>query len=143
MAPVEYTEDYLKKYWAIFNKRYFNGKLKPVQLKWSNHMKNWGLTYSEFNLSTNRIDTTKIVLNQKALKTFKRFRITLVHEMIHQWVYQTKSQKEINEVIQSGIKPQSSKFWIRLHLSEKYEHLGEWLEKSKELIAKFREIKEL
>jgi hypothetical protein len=143
MVPVEYTEVYLQKYWDLFNARYFDGKLKQVPLKWSNHMKNWGLTYSEYDYNANKIITTKILLNKKAMKTFDRFRLVLVHEMVHQWVYQNVSQKEINEVIKSGVKPQSSKFWYKLRLSAKYEHLGKWLEKTKELIANFREIKEL
>lgn len=140
---LEYTDAYLQKYWTKFNERYFEGKLKKIDLKWSTRMKNWGLTYCEYDEDHKKIKTTKIVLNKNAMKTFERFRLVLVHEMVHQWVYQNITKREINKVIKSGTKPSNSKFWVKLKLSPKYEHLEKWLEKSNELIDNFREIKEL
>jgi predicted SprT family Zn-dependent metalloprotease len=101
MDKIEYTEDYLQRYWSIFNTKYFNNILHKVKIQWSGRMKNWGLTFCEYSYKTRNIITTRIVLNRKAIRTFKRFRMVLVHEMVHQWVYQTFKIKDIDNVIHS------------------------------------------
>lgn len=101
MDRIEYTEDYLQRYWSIFNTKYFNNILHKVKIQWSGRMKNWGLTFCEYSYKTRNIITTRIVLNRKAIRTFKQFRMVLVHEMVHQWVYQTFKIKDIDNVIQS------------------------------------------
>lgn len=77
------NDEALKKYFNLFNEKYFHGDLKPISLSWFKGTRVHGYFRPKSNLVEKRIDAVEIKLNINACGTFAAFRNTFVHEMLH------------------------------------------------------------
>ncbi len=87
----ELTEDKLKMYFYIFNDKYFNNKLKSIDLNLVNfsnaNRDSIGFTNTTLDFEHEKLMCNSININVDRIRTFKGFRDTLVHEMLHYYIY--------------------------------------------------------
>lgn len=131
-GSVKYNEDFIKKYWSEFNEKYFDGELSEIPLIWKNSKNVNGFSSWIFDAFNIKIKATKITLNPITLDTFEKFKNTLVHEMIHQYVYQTITTDMIKRANVYG-KALSTKWKKYLSLTDLTAHSGLWKQKAEKL----------
>lgn len=130
---IEYTEKWLAAQWSFFNKKYFGGKLKkPLEFKWK-RMKSYGVCSYDYDPKKNKIVCTAISIGRTNQKSYRDFRDTLVHEMVHQWAAEAVTKTRILAANAKG-KARSRKWWYALSIGGRDGHSNEWREKCEELM---------
>lgn len=140
MAPdayVDITGSFIAKYWEIYNDKYFDGKLKrPRGFFPSRGKGSLGTCYCDFDPVKEQIFCMSIKINTR-IENYLTFRNTLVHEMVHQWAYQSLDDGDIRMANSRG-RARSRKWWNALTSPMgKDGHHGIWLTKCEELMSKF------
>jgi hypothetical protein len=132
---------WLKSQWKKFNERYFDGKLKtPVLFDSTRGDHTLGTCTNDFNPSTGKVKCTMIRINRR-IENYPTFRNTMVHEMVHQWVYQNLSEEDYRRANRAG-QARSRRWWNALTSPfGKDGHHGVWLTKCEELMSKFPYLK--
>ena len=81
----------MKIYFYIFNDKYFNNKLKSIDLNLVNfsnaNRDSIGFTNTTLDFEHEKLMCNSININVDRIRTFKGFRDTLVHEMLHYYIY--------------------------------------------------------
>lgn len=150
----ELNEESLKKYFNLFNEKYFNNELPPIELKLTT-IKDAKNKYAigdmnfEINTELNKIKPLNIIINNNRIHVFNGFRNTLVHEMIHYWVILNFPPNELLWKIFHKFEKESTitnpfeyrnKMYEILHLSKDKSHEGKWQEMADKLNNKFKEL---
>tara|TARA_R110000822_G_scaffold128195_38_gene264011 strand:- start:2765 stop:3481 length:717 start_codon:yes stop_codon:yes gene_type:complete len=73
----------LQKEFDMANKKYFDGKLKPVELKWRSLRNEMGVVRATSLRSTGVYTVRDLTINNKYVLTDELFYETLLHEMCH------------------------------------------------------------
>jgi hypothetical protein len=134
---VDITGSFIAKYWAIYNDKYFDGKLKrPRAFFPSSGKGNLGTCSSDFDPVKEQVFCMNIRINTR-IENYITFRNTLVHEMVHQWAYQSLDENDIRSANQYGM-ARSRRWWKALTSPMgKDGHHGIWLTKCEALMSKF------
>jgi hypothetical protein len=134
-------DEWLAKQWAGFNKKYFGGKLKkPKNIEWKK-MSSLGKACCDFD---GKKIFTKYILISPKLENYPTFKNTLVHEMVHQWVYETYGTKDAIRYANSVGKARCRKWWNSIEKSFGHGsdgHHGTWQNKCAELMNKDSSLK--
>lgn len=140
LPEVKFTSAFLKEEFKKFNNLYFDGKLKIIPLTWSSRIKALGRCRSHLNITQQRIDTDEIILNSAELTDYASFRNTFVHELCHYYANASITKEKVKAANKVG-EAMSRKWCNALGWgSDGLGHSGVWLEKSKELNKKFKEL---
>lgn len=134
---VDITGSFIAKYWAIYNEKYFDGKLKrPRAFFPSSGKGNLGTCSSDFDPVKEQVYCMNIRINTR-IENYLTFRNTLVHEMVHQWAYQSLDDGDIRMANAYGM-ARTRKWWNALtRPMGKDGHHGIWLTKCESLMSKF------
>lgn len=131
-GTIKYTSDFIKKYWQEYNEKFFNGELDEITLEWKNVKNLNGYTSWMFDAFNIKIKPIRIVLSSIALDSFNKFKNVLVHEMIHQYVFQHITTDMIKRANMYG-KALSTKWKKQLELTDLTSHDGMWKKKAEEI----------
>lgn len=138
--PFEQTEEYVQKWYKVFNEKYFDNELRMPPFKWRTVKSYVGQCCCSFNIYTQKIVCDVINLNKKKLSNFKIFRNTLVHEMVHQWQYEMMPDENIKYANSVCGRAATRAWWKWLGLTQDNGHGARWLNKANELNRKFPEL---
>lgn len=140
-AYVDITGSFIAKYWEIYNDKYFDGKLRRPRGFFSFRGKgNLGTCSSDFDPVKEDVFCMGIRINTR-IENYLTFRNVLVHEMVHQWAYQSLDENDIRSANQYGM-ARSRRWWKALtRPMGKDGHHGIWLQKCEELMRKFPYLK--
>ena len=140
LPEVKFTTSFLETEFKRFNKLYFNGKLKPITLTWSSHLKALGRCVAQFNTVKQQIITLEIILNRNELTDYAAFRNTFVHEMCHYFHNASITKEQIKAANKVGY-AMSRKWCNALGWgTDGLGHSGVWEAKANELNKKFKEL---
>ena len=133
-------DDWLLGQWRKANEKYFGGTLhRPNILEWDRSKGRHGVCTNDYDPSKKKIFCSRISISENA-SNYSTFRNTLVHEMVHQWVYQNYTDDDIRAANRYG-QARSRHWWRALTRDTgKDGHHGKWLAKVEELMAKFPEL---
>lgn len=134
------TEAFAKKWFKVFNDRYFGGVLKKIDITWNRKMKPYGYYSAHFDAVKQLLVSKKIELNTNLSHDFRWFRNTLVHEMLHQWQHEIITKQDIAAANAHAGKACTSKWWNYLGVKKEGGHAGDWYRKALEFNEKYKEL---
>lgn len=148
------TPEEYKKYYILFNKKYFNNELPEIPIenvtfKEADNPTNIG--YSIFNINLNKqcLDKFSIKINKDYISNFDEFRNVLVHEMIHIYTYINVNIPSINwnKAFNYVKECNDNKNFVNdytlkniLGIDNESSHKGKWKEKADYLNKNFPEF---
>lgn len=132
----------LQKYFKIFNDKYFDGKLAPIQLRWFKGTGVHGAFCHKTNLAEKKIEPVEIKLNINASGTFAAFRNVFVHEMLHYYVdvYIGLPDQNWEHARWCALRNDRRGFHQALRATAETCHKFEWKRLADELSEKFPEL---
>lgn len=134
---LEFTQQFLKEQYDLFNARYFGNSLpKDLPLSWQTTSGRAGACFWKYTI--NGIQPVEIKMSRTA-KTYNDFRDTLVHEMCHASCYLVISPEKLKEAERLG-KPMSTPWKKYLELTDDTAHTGRFAWLTERLNSKFPEL---
>lgn len=143
----------------IFNDKYFNNKLKGLKFNvvhFNKNLRNDAIGYLNItlNFGNENIICNSININADRIHSFIGFRNTLVHEMIHYFVYTYyPPSKKLWKIVKTKYRTQIQNNSLTetdllninniLEIDEEKSHNGKWQEMLSILKTKYPELKEL
>ena len=141
----ELNEESLKQYFELFNEKYFNNELPPIELKLTTikEAKNKyaiGDTKIDTDLEHDKLCVNEIIINENRIHGFIGFRNTLVHEMIHYYVIMKNPPKKYLKNNNDDLKTTVDAVHRILKIEKINSHNGEWLKMANNLNKQFKEL---
>lgn len=152
----ELTEDKLEQYFYIFNDKYFDNKLKGLKFNivhFNKNLRNDAIGYLNITLNFEKeiIICNSININADRIHGFIGFRNTLIHEMLHYYVYtyfppSNKLWKRVKTKYRTQIQNNSLTETDLLNINnilgidEEESHNGKWQEMLSKLKIKYPEL---
>lgn len=134
-------DEWLEAQWRKANNKYFNGSLhRPETIEWDRAKGRHGVCGADYDPSRNVIYCTRISISRLNVANYASFRNTLVHEMVHQLIYQQYTEDDIRAANGYG-RARTRQWWRALTRDTGRDgHHGTWLAKAEELMTKFPEL---
>lgn len=135
-------DKWLEAQWRKANDKYFNGTLqRPETIEWDRAKGRHGVCGADYDPSKNAIYCTRISISRLNVANYASFRNTLVHEMVHQLIYQQYTEEDIRYANSYG-RARTRQWWRALSKETGRDgHHGTWLAKAEELMSKFPELR--
>lgn len=147
------NDDKLKMYFYIFNDKYFDNKLKGIQLNCvtintASNKNELGDLQTKIDTDNNVIINECININVDRINNYQTFTNALVHEMLHYYinVFYPPKQELWDEVHKFLRKNKGDKSFIEskveyiLKQDQEQVHKGKWKEMADELNNKYKEL---
>ena len=130
------SESFLRNYFNIFNKKYFNNVLRKVDLEWNDTHK----SFFSYQASVEHKKIVPVKISISYTDDFNKFRNSLVHEMLHYYVNCCIMEFSLSDWISfvNICKNQNYDKAIEVMLGSK--HNSTWLYIARELNSEHKEL---
>ena len=144
-TEIEYKNSFANSWFAKFNSKYFNNKLKDLDVRWVSDLEPNACFSYRVDVFQRKVIPVDIQLNKDNITRFDMFRNSLVHEMLHYYVDCYLLNPTDSEWFESlklfSTKGDKDKAYLNvIGLGEDKCHLGNWELIARELNSKYSEL---